>query len=37
VTGAAQTYRQVHGGQQILFVPFYAIQNESYNVYFPRA
>lgn len=37
VTGAADTYRQMDRGQQILFVPFYKVQNESYNVYFERA
>ena len=37
VSGARQTYRQMDGGQQILFVPFYTVQNETYNVYFERA
>ncbi len=36
VSGARQTYRQMDDGQQILFIPFYAVQNESYNVYFER-
>ncbi len=37
VTGVAETYRQMDRGQQILFVPFYKVLNESYNVYFQRA
>lgn len=37
VTSMAGTYRQAHAGQQTLFVPFYKVQNESYDVYFQRA
>ena len=37
VAGAPDTYRQMDRGQQILFVPFYKVHNESYNVYFERA
>ena len=37
VTGMNAAYRQSQGGQDILFVPFYQVQNESYDVYFQRS
>lgn len=37
VTGVSQTFRQSTAGQQILFVPFYSVKNESYDVYFERS
>ncbi len=37
VTGLSATYRQRHAEQELLFVPFYQIQNETYDVYFQRA
>lgn len=35
VTAASDMYRQMDGGQSILFEPLYKVQNETYNVYFP--
>lgn len=34
---AAQAFTENYGGQQVIFVPFYQIQNESYTTYFNRA
>jgi hypothetical protein len=36
VAGAHQTYAQTNGVQQTIFVPFYSVENESYDVYFQR-
>ena len=33
---ARQSYVQADGSQQTIFVPFYSVQNESYDVYFQR-
>jgi uncharacterized protein len=37
VAGANQSYVQTNGAQQTVFVPFYTVENESYDVYFQRA
>jgi hypothetical protein len=37
VTGMNATYRQSQAGREILFVPFYQVQNESYDVYFQQS
>jgi uncharacterized protein len=36
VQGQSQTWLQHMGGQQLIFVPFYTVRNESYNTYFQR-
>jgi hypothetical protein len=38
LAGSRQSYLQTSGaqGQQVLFVPFYTVENESYDVYFER-
>ena len=33
---ARQSYAQASGAQQTMFVPFYTVENESYDVYFQR-
>jgi hypothetical protein len=34
---ARQSYVQSDGARQVVFVPFYSVENESYDVYFQRA
>jgi DUF1680 family protein len=36
VAGASQSYMQAGTAQQTIFVPFYSVENESYDVYFQR-
>ena len=36
VADARQSYVQANGSQQTVFVPFYSVENESYDVYFQR-
>lgn len=36
LAGGRQSYVQATGAQQTNFVPFYAVENESYDVYFQR-
>ncbi|HUA23128.1 MAG TPA: beta-L-arabinofuranosidase domain-containing protein [Steroidobacteraceae bacterium] len=36
VAGTRQSYVQASGAQQTIFVPFYTVENESYDVYFQR-
>jgi hypothetical protein len=36
VAGARQRYVQANNAQQTIFVPFYTVENESYDVYFQR-
>ncbi len=36
VAGARQSYLQANRAQQTVFVPFYSVENESYDVYFQR-
>jgi hypothetical protein len=36
VAGASQSYVQASGARQTIFVPFYSVENESYDVYFQR-
>jgi uncharacterized protein len=36
VAGARQSYLQANSAQQPIFVPFYSVENESYDVYFQR-
>jgi hypothetical protein len=36
VAGARQSYAQTNSAQQTIFVPFYSVENESYDVYFQR-
>ncbi len=36
VAGARQSCVQTNGAQQTVFVPFYTVENESYDVYFQR-
>lgn len=37
LAGSRQGYVQATGAQQTIFVPFYAVENESYDVYFQRS
>ena len=36
LAGASQSYVQANGARQTIFVPFYSVENESYDVYFQR-
>jgi hypothetical protein len=36
LAGARQSYVQTNSAQQTIFVPFHAVENESYDVYFQR-
>jgi hypothetical protein len=36
VTGARQSYAQANSAPQRIFVPFYSVENESYDAYFQR-
>ena len=36
VAGTRQSYVQANGAQQAIFVPFYTVENETYDVYFQR-
>lgn len=36
VAGARQSFVQANGSQQTIFVPFYSVESESYDVYFQR-
>lgn len=36
LAGASQSYVQANGAQQTVFVPFYGVENETYDVYFQR-
>ncbi len=36
VAGARQSYVQANAARQTIFVPFYTVENESYDVYFQR-
>jgi hypothetical protein len=36
VAGARHSYLQANSAQQTIFVPFYTVENESYDVYFQR-